>query len=58
MKFELDPQFKQYVKEGEAFNLAADPDPKYRVSKVNEDSVVITYQTGTEPEQTIEITKN
>jgi hypothetical protein len=58
MKFELDPQFKQYVKEGEAFNLAADPDTKYRVSKVNEDSVVITYQTGTEPEQTIEITKN
>lgn len=57
MKFELDPQFKQYVKEGETFNLTADPDTKYRVSKVNEDSVVIIYQTGTEPEQTVEITK-
>jgi len=58
MKFELDPQFKQYVKEGETFNLTIDPDTKYRVTKVNEDSVVITYQTGTEPEQTVEITKN
>ena len=57
MKFELDPQFKQYVKEGDAFNLTADPDTKYRVTKVNEGSVVITYQTGTEPEQTVEITK-
>lgn len=58
MKFALDPQFKKYVKEGEAFNLAIDPDTIYRVVKVNEDSVVITYQTGTEPEQTLEITKN
>lgn len=58
MQFALDPQFKQYVKEGETFNLAIDPDTKYRVVKVNEDSVVITYQTGTEPEQTVEITKN
>ena len=57
IKFELDPQFKQYVKEGDAFNLTIDPDTKYRVTKVNEDSVVVTYQTGTEPEQTVEITK-
>lgn len=58
MQFALDSQFKQYVKEGDAFNLAIDPDTKYRVTKVNEDSVVVTYQTGTEPEQTVEITKN
>lgn len=57
MQFQLDPQFKQYVKEGDTFNLTIDPDTKYRVTKVNEDSVVITYQTGTEPEQTVEITK-
>lgn len=57
LKFELDPQFKEYVKEGEAFNLAADPETKYRVVKVNENSVVITYQTGSEPEQTVEIAK-
>jgi len=57
MKFELDPQFKEYVKEGDAFNLTIDPDTKYRVTKVNEASVVVTYQTGTEPEQTVEITK-
>lgn len=57
MQFQLDSQFKQYVKEGDAFNLTIDPDTKYRVIKVNEDSVVITYQTGMEPEQTVEITK-
>lgn len=57
MKFELDPQFQQYVKEGDTFNLVRDPDTKYRVVKVNEASVVITYQTGAEPEQTIEIPK-
>lgn len=58
MKFQLDAQFKQYVKEGDTFNLTIDADTKYRVTQVNEDSVVITYQTGTEPEQTVEITKN
>ncbi len=57
MKFELDPQFQQYVKEGDTFNLVTDPDTKYRVVKVNENSVVITYQTGSEPEQTVEIPK-
>lgn len=57
MKFELDPQFQQYVKEGDTFNLVTDPDTKYRVVKVNENSVVITYQTGAEPEQTVEIPK-
>jgi hypothetical protein len=57
MKFELDPQFQQYVKEGDSFNLVTDPDTKYRVVKVNEASVVITFQTGTEPEQTVEIPK-
>jgi len=57
MKFELDPAFHPYVKEGDAFNLTIDPDTKYRVVKVNENSVVVTYQTGSEPEQTIEIPK-
>lgn len=57
MKFELDPQFQQYVKEGDTFNLVTDPDTKYRVVKVNEASVVVTYQTGAEPEQSIEIPK-
>lgn len=57
MKFELDPQFKEYVKEGDTFNITMDPDTKYRVTKVNENSVTIIYQTGTEPEQTVEITK-
>jgi hypothetical protein len=57
MKFELDPTFQQYVKEGDAFTLTIDPNTKYRVVKVNEASVAITYQTGTEPEQTVEIPK-
>ncbi len=58
MKFILDPQYKEYIKEGEAFSLTADPETKYRVVKVNEASVVISYQTGTEPEQTLEIPKS
>jgi len=57
MKFELDPQYKEYVKEGDAFNIAIDPETKYRVVKVDENSVTISYQTGTEPEQTLEIPK-
>ncbi len=57
MKFELDPSYQQYVKEGEAFSLTADPETKYRVVKVEENSVTITYQTGAEPEQSIEIPK-
>ncbi len=57
MKFELDPEFRQFVKEGDAFNLTIDPDTRYRVVKVEEDSVEVTYQTGAEPEQTIQIPK-
>lgn len=57
MKFELDPAFQQYVKEGEAFTLARDAETKYRVVKVEEGSVTVTYQTGAEPEQTVEIPK-
>lgn len=58
MKFELDSAFQKYVKEGETFNLVVDPETKYRVVKVEENSVSITYQTGTEPEVTVEIPKN
>ncbi len=57
MKFELDAAFKSFVKEGDAFPLAIDPNTKYRVVKVNESSVVVSYQTGAEPEQTVEIPK-
>jgi hypothetical protein len=57
MKFELDESFQQYVKEGETFNLVIDPDTKYRVVKVEENSVTINYQTGTEPEVSVEIPK-
>lgn len=58
MKFQLDAGFQEFVKEGETFNLVMDPDTKYRVVKVEENSVTITYQTGTEPEVTVEIPKN
>ncbi|MDA7920148.1 hypothetical protein N9B73_00200 [Verrucomicrobiales bacterium] len=58
MQFKLDPSFKEYVKEGDAFNLTIDSETKYRVVKVNEGSVVISYQTGDAPEQTVEIKKN
>lgn len=58
MKFILDPAYKEYIKEGETFSLTADPETKYRVVKVNEDSVIISYQTGSEPEQTLEIPKS
>lgn len=58
IKFQLEPDFQAFVKEGETFNLVTDPETRYRVVTVNEDSVVITYQTGTEAEQTVEIPKN
>ena len=58
MQFSLDPSYKEYVKEGDAFNLTIDPQTKYRVAKVNEDSVVVTYQTGDSPLQEVEIKKN
>ena len=45
------------MKEGDAFNIIRDPETKYRVAVVNEDSVSINYQTGTDPEQTVEIKK-
>ena len=57
LEFLLDPGNKFYVKEGDAFPIAMDSETKYRVIKVNEDSTVITYQTGTDPEQTVEIKK-
>lgn len=57
MKFALDPSFQQYVKEGDAFALPIDPRTKYRVVKVEEDSVEIAWQTGDAPEQTIHIPK-
>ncbi|MDF1824482.1 MAG: hypothetical protein P1U68_07555 [Verrucomicrobiales bacterium] len=57
MEFLLDPGNRFYVKEGDAFNIVIDPETKYRVVKVNEDSATVTYQTGIEPEQTIEIKK-
>jgi len=57
MEFPLD-SWKEYVKEGDAFNLVRDPETRYRVVKVEEDSVTITYQTGSEPEQTVEINRN
>ena len=59
LEFLLAPGTKFYVKEGEALTELAnkDPETKYRVTKVNENSVVINYQTGVEPEQTVEIRK-
>lgn len=57
LEFSLDPGERFYVKEGDAFNIVKDAETKYRLTKVNEDSAVITYQTGTDPEQTIEIKK-
>ncbi len=58
MQFKLDPSFMEYVKEGDAFNLTIDPETKYRVIKVNEDSVAISYQTGDAAVQEVEIKKN
>ncbi|MCG8599982.1 MAG: hypothetical protein MI807_07570 [Verrucomicrobiales bacterium] len=62
LAFPLDPSSlsgnDRYVKEGDAFNIVIDPETKYRVVKVNENSVVISYQKGDSPEQTIEINKN
>ncbi len=58
MQFKLDPSFKEYIKEGDAFNLTIDPETKYRVITVNEDSVAISYQTGDAPLQEVEIKKN
>jgi len=57
LEFLLEPGKKFFVKEGEAFNLVIDPETKYRVLEVNEDSTVISYQTGAEPENTLKIPK-
>jgi len=61
LAFPLDPATlsgnDRYVKEGDAFNIVIDPETKYRVVKVNENSVIINYQKGDSPEQTIEINK-
>ena len=57
LEFLLAPGNKFFVKEGDTFPVVQDPETKYRVTKVNEDSVVITYQTGVESEQTVEIRK-
>lgn len=58
LEFLLEPGKTFYVKEGDAFPILIDPETKYRVVKANADSVEISYQTGTEPEQTVEIKKN
>lgn len=47
----------RYVKEGATFTLSKDPNTKYRVIKVNENSVTITYETSPGQEKTIEIKK-
>lgn len=57
LDFTLDNEGPFFVKEGESFNIVKDPETKYRVEKVNEDSVIIIYQTGVEPEETVEIKK-
>lgn len=57
LEFLLDPGNKFFVKEGDTFNLVLDPDTKYRVTKVEEETTSVSYQTGTEPEQTVEIKK-
>ncbi len=44
--FELGGGDPFYVKEGDTFPLALDPNTKYRVLKVNEDSTLIEYETG------------
>ncbi|MDF1859253.1 MAG: hypothetical protein P1U87_03505 [Verrucomicrobiales bacterium] len=57
LEFELEPGKKFFVKEGDAFNIVKDPDTKYRVVKVNEDSTMISYQSADGPEKTLEIKK-
>lgn len=58
LSFALDSSALQDpIKEGDSFNLLKDPETKYRVIEVKENSTVITYQTGSEPEQTVEINK-
>jgi len=57
LEFLLDPGETFYVKEGETFNLVQAPNTKYRVVEVKENSAIVTYQTGSQPEQTVEIEK-
>lgn len=57
LEFLLEPGKKFYVKEGEAFNLLKDPETKYRVKEVKENSVIVLYQTGEGPEVSLEIEK-
>lgn len=58
LEFLLEPGKKFFVKEGETFNLLRDPETRYRVAEVKEDSVLINYQTGEGPEVSLEIQKN
>lgn len=58
LQFLLEPgALADPIKEGDSFNLLRDPETKYRVIEVKEDSTIISYQTGSEPEQTVEIKK-
>lgn len=57
LEFLLEPGKKFFVKEGDAFNLLLDPETKYRVKEVKENSATIVYQTGDSPEVSLEIQK-
>ena len=47
-----------FVKEGDTFPLAIDPNTKYRVTEVKENSATVSFETSPGSVQTVEIKSN
>lgn len=58
LEFSLDPGKTFFVKEGDTFPLAIDPNTKYRVTKVDENSATVSYEETPGKTETVEIKKN
>lgn len=57
LEFLLEPGKTFFVKEGDTFPIARDPNTKYRLVKVTEDLATISYETGPGQTETVEIKK-
>lgn len=57
MKSQLDPGKSFYIKEGDTFVLPGDPNTKYRLTKVDESSVTVSYTDASGKEKILAIQK-
>jgi len=58
LEFLLDKGNTFYVKEGDTFPITRDPGTKYRVTKVNDNSATVVYETADGQSKTVEIKNN